>query len=358
MAVVGHWANLAEAQKLTQSVLQAGIVQTIIEQGDLLAMMPVKQLNGKSLLYNREKSWSAAQGAGFYDIHEIIPWTADAEYEDQVEVTLKRIARQDALDKFVQATYSNVNDYRAVLIMEVAKRVTRFAEHMILYGDATNGGAKQFDGLHRLSQATTAVAIASVADGDVNIDGGEAPLPLSALRVALDNAKVDQLGRDNVAILMPRALARRFDSGYQEAGFVRSGVTHSLGSITIGAKEIGGQISMFDGVPILRSDHLVAEQANTGASGSNSRDLNTSGTKMYSIFIVRFGHTEDTGLEMLFGDVGASDGQFSPFRHETFDKLENYDAGGERVVGYMAPALGAVHSLVRIFDLTDAALVP
>jgi hypothetical protein len=358
MAVVGHWANLEEAQKLTQTVLQRGIVQTIIEQGDLLPMMPVKQLNGKSLTYNREKSWTASQGANFYDIHEIIPWTADQEYSAQVEVNLKRIARQDAIDKFMQATYTDANDYRAVLIAGVIKRVIRFTEHMIIYGDATNGGAKQFDGLHRLNQATTAVAIASLADGDVNIDGGESALSLSSLRMALDTAKVDQIGKNNVAILMPRVLARRMDAAYQEAGFVRGSVTVSLGSLTIGAKEVGGRIMTFDGIPIIRSDHLVAEQANTGVSGANSRDLYTSGTKRYSIFVVRFEHTEDTGLEMLFGDVGATEGQFSPFRHETFDKLENYDAGGERLVGYMAPALGAVHSLVRIFDLADSAIVP
>jgi len=356
--VVGHWANLAEAEKLTQTVLQAGVVQTVIEQGDLLPMMPVKQLNGKSLTYNREKAWTASNGAAFYSIHEQIPWTADQEYATPIEVALKRIARQDSVDKFLQSTYGNVNDYRAVLLAELAKRMTRFTEHMLIYGDKDNGGDKQFDGLHAMNQETPTVDISSAVEGDTNIDNGNAALALSTLRMMLDTCKVDQVGRQNVAILIPRVLGRRFDAGYQEAGFVRASVTVSLANLVIGAREIGGRISFFDGIPLIRSDYLVAEQPDTGLSGANKRDLYTSGTRNYSIFVIRFGHTEEGGLETLFGDVGVTEGQFSPFRHEMFDKLENYDAGGERLVTYIAPALGAVHSLGRIVDITDAALVP
>lgn len=359
MPVIGHWNSLAEAEKLVQTRLLAGVVQTVIEHGLLLPMMPVKQLDAKSLTYNRESSWTASAGAAFYDIGEQIPWTSDVSYATQIEVALKRIARQDAIDKFMQATYGNINDYRAVVIQELAKRVTRFAEHMILYGDSVNGSStKQFDGLHRLAQRTTAVAVASAVEGDPNIDNGTAALGLSTLRMALDTAKVDQLGRDNVVIVVPRVIGRRLDAAYQEAGFVRASVTVSLGNLQIGAKDLGGRIMTFDGVPIVRNDLLVAEQEDTGLSGANLRALNTSGTKNYSAFVVRFGHIEDGGLEMLFGDVGVTEGQFAPFRHETFDKLENFDAGGERLVGYLAPALGRVISVVRIVDITDAAIVP
>ena len=356
--VVGHWASLAEAEKLTQTVLQAGVVQTVIEQGALLSMMPVKQLNGKSLTYNREKAWTASTGAAFYSVHEQIPWTADQEYSAQVEVALKRVARQDAVDKFMQSTYGNINDYRAVLLAELGKRCTRFIEHNLIYGDKDQGGAKQFDGLHAMAQDVTAVALASIADGDTNIDNGNAALNLSTLRAMLDTCKVSQVGRENVIILVPNVIGRRFDSAYQEQGFVRASVTVSLASLMIGAKDIGGRIMTFDGIPIVRSDYLVAEQADTGVSGATKRDLYTSGTRNYSIFVVRFGHTEEGGLESLFGDIGITDGQFAPFRHETFDKLENFDAGGERLVTYFSPALGAVHSLGRVFDITDAALVP
>jgi hypothetical protein len=158
---------------------------------------------------------------------------------------------------------------------------------------------------------------------------------------------------------MPRVIARRFDAGYQEAGFVRGSTTIALGQLQIGAKDLGGRIMMFDGVPIIRSDFLVAEEGDTGTGSGSSRDKVISGnTRNYSIFVVRFGSVEDGGLEILFGDSEAQNGEFRPFRHEVFDKLENFDAGGHRLIGYLAPALGAGHSLGRIFDITDAALIP
>ncbi|KKL90012.1 hypothetical protein LCGC14_1908950 [marine sediment metagenome] len=355
--IVGQWTTLAEAEKLTQSVLMQGIVETVIEEGEILPMMPVKQLSGKSLLYNRENSFNAEDGADFYDIGEQIPWVGD-QAGTQVEASLKRIARQSALDNFIALTYNNINDYRAIKAQDVAKKVTRFAEHMTLYGDTTFGGVKQFDGLHALSaEFESSTAVASIVGDEVNIDNGNAVVALSTLRFMLDSVKADKKGRDQVVILMPKIIGRRFDAAYQEAGFVRSNVTIDMANLNIGAKEIGGRIMFFDGVPIIRSTYLQAEQANTG-DGSDARALYSSGTRNYSIFILRFGALEDGGLEMLFGDPAAQPNQFLPFARTPFDKLENYDAGGERLVSYMAPALGAGYSLARLWDVVDGAITP
>ena len=347
MAIVGHWSSLAEAQKLTQSELLKGIVQEVIESGNLLPMMPVKQLNAKSLLYNREVSWTASTGAAFVDTHEALTWQADQTYS-QIEVALKQIARQDVIDRFIAATYGNINDYKSVMITEVAKKVSRFTEHMLRYGDVTYGGAKQFDGLHAMAQENT---------GDLDYDNGETVLSIMQVRKLLDAIKIDQKGQQNVILLMPREIARRFDAAYQESGLVRSQVTHSMATITIGGREIMERIPMIAGVPVIRDDFLVAEQANTGV-GSDARALRTSGTNMYSIFAVRLGPIEEGELELLFGDPGAGEGIFSGFTHESFEKLEDYIAGGERIYGFLAPALGASISLGRIYDITDGELVP
>jgi len=48
----------------------------------------------------------------------------------------------------------------------------------------------------------------------------------------------------------------------------------------------------------------------------------------------------------------------SMMRHESFEKLENYDSGGERMVTYGAPTLGAIQSVGRIFGITDAEVTP
>lgn len=351
MAVVGHWNNLAEAQKLVQSMLLKGVVQTVVEGGGLINRLPVKQIMGKDLLYNREDSWTASGGAGFYDIREQIAWSSDVTYS-AVTVPLKRVHRQDPIDNFVRSTYADPNDYTALMLQQLAKRVSRFIEHKAIYGDLTYNGDKEFDGIHALAEENT---------GDLDIDEGEGALSLMNLRKVLDACKVDTeaddgaQGRENVIILVPRAIGRRLDAGVQEAGFVRTDVTHSMGQLTFGRNELGARQTFFDGVPIVRSDHLVAEQANTGV-GSNARAARSSGTNMYSIFVIRFGQTEDGGLSLLFGGDSGEVGEI--FKRTPFPQLEDYDSGGERLTAYPALALGAGHSLGRIYDITDAEITP
>ena len=346
MAIVGHWANLAEAQKLTQSMLLQGVIETVIEAGNLLPLLPMKQITGKDLVYNREKSWTASSGAGFFDIREQIPWTSDVDY-DQITVALKRVARQDPWDKFVAETYNSINDYRAIVLSQVTKRITRFLEHKLIYGDVTYNGAKEFDGLH---------ALAEELSGDNDIDQAEAALSLDNVRKAMDACKVDQAGRGSVYLLMPRPIARRLDEAFQEAGFVRTSVTHSMGQIQWEETALGRRIKTFDDVPIIRSDFLLAEEANTG-QGSNARGTSpAAGSERYSAFVCRFAQTEDGGLSALFGGSGHNVGEV--FKHTPFPTLEDFDSGGERLVGYIALALGASYSLARITDITDVAIVP
>lgn len=348
MTEVGHWDTLAEAAKLSNSVLQQGIVETIVEGGQLLPLLPVKQISGSSYLYNREDSWSASSGADFYTVRQQIPWTSDVTYT-QVTATLKQIIRQDPLDKFVAQTYNNINDYRAVKLTELAKRMSRFMEHAFIYGDVTYGGAKEFDGLHALAEENAAT---------LDIDGGETAPSYTNLRALLDACKVDTQhakgGRQNVIILMPRILGRFIDASVQEASFVRTNATHSLGYISYGQDEFGKRITYFDGIPIVRSDFLVAEQANTGA-GSNKRAAHSSGTAQYSIFVIRFGQSEDGGLSLCFGG-GMGPGM--PFERESFDKLEDFNSGGERLVSYLVPLLGAGYCLGRIYDVTGTYWTP
>ena len=345
MAVVGHWDTLAEAAKLGTSELLAGVVQTVIDTGHLVPKLPVKQINSKTLLYDREDSWSAESGAGFYDIREQIPWSSDVTYT-QVEAQLYRIARQDPIDLFVQETYNNVNDYRAMMIQQLAKRMTRFLEHKIIYGDTTYTSSKEFDGLHAICEATNT--------GDLDKDQGGA-LSLMNVRKMLDAMHVDDSedGRSNVFLLVPRTVLRRIDQGYQEAGFVSTSATVVPYTISYGKNDAGARQMFFDGVPMVPSSFLVAEDDGTG-KGSNVRGRSSSAAT-YSIFGIRAGQTEDGGLALLFGGAGMDTGTL--FKHKTFDVLENYDSGGERLVSYVGLTLGAGHSLGRIIDITDVAVV-
>ncbi len=353
MTVVGHWDSLAEAQKLTQSMLLAGIIGQVIDTGNLLRRMPVKQVTGIDLAYNREDQFAAEDAAAFFAIREQIPWTSDVTVT-KINTELKRIIRQDPIDKYVRGTHNDPNDYPAIMIADLVKRVTRFTDHMLIYGDVDFTSSKQFDGLHALAEET------DNTDGELDIDEGGA-LSLFNLRILLDAMLIEQeepadgaADRSNVILLMPKVIARRIDSGYQEAGLVRSGVTHQASEIQFGRNEQGARITFFDGIPIVRSTFMQAEEAGTG-EGSDAKALFVSGTKEYSIFAVRFGQIEDGGLSYLFG---GDTGPMEFMRHEPFDKLENYDSGGERIVSYGSPALGAIQSLGRIHGITDAEVTP
>ena len=347
MAVVGHWNALSDAQELTQSMLLKGVVRTVIESGHLVPMMPIKQITGKDILYNREDSWTASDGADFAAIRQQLSWSSAVTYTP-VTVALKRIYRQDPLDNFVMDTYGNINDYRSVAIEQLTKRLVRFLEDRTIYGDLTYPLAtEEFDGLHALAQENS---------GNLDIDEGEGALSLMNLRKAITAMKVNTLGKANMVILVPPAIGDRIDAGYAESGLVRTNVTHQMLQATIpGVGQAGQEITFFRGVPIVRSDFLVAEQANTGV-GSNARAKNSSGTAQYSVFIVRFGQTEDGGLSMGVG--GGERGVDGMFRRTHYDKLEDYDSEGERLTTYMAPLLGAGNSLARIYDITDAEVTP
>ena len=363
MPVLGHWDSLGEAQKLSQNMKLSGVIETVIEGGQLIAKLPVKQISGLALEYNREVGWDPEDGANFYDIGDPIVMSKDVEYT-KVTTKLSRIIRQDPLDKFIGATYGNINDYRALLMMQATKRVTRFAEYMYIYGNtdndntisgttaagtvlnAVNNNDQEFDGLHALALSS-----------GKNIDEGEAGLSLGNMRRMLDLCKVrpDQAGSAGVFWLFPETIHRRLSQAYMELG-IDTGSTNvrtNAGLITQTINDAGRRVMAFDGIPIITSDYLTKEGANTGVSGTVYRTQPSGGTQ-YSVFLIRPGQTEDGGLSTLFGGSG---GLGELMEHESFEKMENYDAGMERMKAYVAPALGAKHSLGRIYDIEDVAVV-
>ena len=172
------------------------------------------------------------------------------------------------------------------------------------------------------------------------------------MRILEDYVKVPHIGPKNMIWLMPHIIARRIDAAQQEAG-----VASYVGpwNITFSPDQMGKRITYFDGIPIVRSDYLVAEQLNSGLSTATVRAKHTSGTAAYSIFLIRFGQIMEGGLCMCFGGTdGGKLGEF--FSFEDFEKLENYDAEGMRLKAYVALALGSTKSVGRIADIIDGAV--
>lgn len=335
MAIVGHWSTLAEAQKLVQSKLLAGVVQEVYEEGQLLNMLPVFAINSKSILYNRE---TTPPSAAFYDIHEQIPWKADVT-EDQKEVALKRVARQDILDRFMMDTYKDPNDYRTIILSQLRKGCMRTIEDKFIYGDVDNDAA-EYDGIgHLFEEDASEGDDWTDANGSVQqFDMDDGALTVTTLRNLLDRVrpKADIL-------LMSRTIRNLLSAAAYEKGLA----TTMPGSVITFAKDqYGTRLDYFDGIRIVISDYMVDEDDHTGDKASSSTDLQ-------SVFAIRFGQIMDGGLCLC---IGGRTGGPEFFNVVELDELEDYDASGIRLTAYCALALGGSKALGRIHSIgaTDA----
>ena len=331
MGIVGHWSSVAEANKLTQSELLAGIVQEIYESGQLIQRLPVTGIDSLSLKWNREKTLPVAD---FYDTGDVIPWTSDVEYADQTEFTIKQIIRQDPIDEKTSKNYRNVNDYKAILTSQLSKGCLRTMENYFIYGDIV-ANPKAFDGFHRLISATQAVDAAETAGSLIALKR-----VIRMCKPRPDFLLMSPVIWDRLSWAQQFGIADSNNSRQQVAGFAWD------------KDDFGASILKYDGVPLWPSDYMVAENANSGVIGTGTRSKHNTGTAQYSILAIRLGQIEDGGTSML---VGAETGGPQFFDYYEWPKLENYAAGGIRLTAYSALANGSTKSISGYYDLTDAA---
>lgn len=328
----GHWLNLAELQKLTQSELLPGVIDESPKRGGLLTEFPVRQAMGQSIKWNRS---NARRTAGRIAIGQQLTWTDNVTYS-QVESSLSIFYDQTPLNKFVRDVYNTVNNYEAQQLLELRTGIVETIEDALIYDDV-DYTSLHITGLHHW-------AVDNSGDGD--IDEAESALQMISSRAMIDYMKY---GAD--FWLMSYNLARYISQFYQEsyAGSSSAGI----GSFIWAPSDIGLPVPVWGGVPIKRSDYMLEEDTNTG-QGSTAR-AKDSGSNNYSIFLCKRGMgmvERDPGLNIGFGGDTHQNGEF--FRPERFDKLEDYDAGGLRLTSYLTLMCGSTLGVARIVDVTGA----
>ncbi len=337
MAIVGHFESLAEARKLVQSKLLAGVVQEIYEEGSLLPELPVFVIDSKSVLYNRE---SVLPSAAFYDIHEQIPWTADTSYTTQKEAVLKRVVRQDVLDRFMMDTYKDPNDYRTIILSQLRKGCMRTIEDKMIYGDVDNDAA-EIDGISQLFDTDAAESDAFTAATNIQMyDMGDAAVSIAILRDLIDRVRP----KPDI-LLMKRTLRNRLSAAAFEKGIAS---TYPVAQVTYSQDQYGKRIDWFDGIRIKVSDYMLDEVDHTGIKDPGNDSL------IASIYAIRFGQIMDGGLSLC---IGGQTGGPEFFRIVELDELEDYDASGIRLTAYFCLALGSSLAMARIHSI-DTALTP
>jgi hypothetical protein len=346
-AVVGHWKTLVDAQYLTQEQLIPGVVEQDVMRNNPVERVAVALALGKSIKWNREKVVMDGSVASV-DIGEQMTWSSSIEYTP-MEVELKRKAVSRILDSFIADVYGTVNNYEAQVLWEMKKGMSRAIGNSMIYDDTTYGGSLQMDGYHAWVATNDTGA---AADGVYDIDMASAALSVGKVRLILDNMKQ---GCDY--LLIPPCLGLRIDAAYEEVGFagLATATAGTMMGFTRGIDELGNPIMYFQSRPLVRSDYLVAEQADTGR-GTTARGKYASGTKVYSIFGVKSGDvfSGSPGVTLAFGNPEM---QSKLYKIAYFKELEDYDARGLRLVSYINLLVGSKLTLTRIHDITDAAIV-
>ena len=323
MAVIGFFSTLAEAQELVTDRLLAGI----IEEGQLIPVLPVTQLDAKTLIYNREET---LPDASFYDIGEDIPAQAQATTVPET-ATLKRCIGQWDLDNFIKDTYKDPNEIRGLAFSMAKKGVMRKVEDKLLYGNATTT-PKEFDGLHALVTVSATASLNMALHAGLLTVGG-------ALTLALLDELIDKVKPLPDMLLMNFEIYRRL----QAVGRGILGQWPLTGVMARPGEDVGQVFPTYRGIPIVRTNYLVQTETITGTTGYA---LQTGGA-CTSVFAFRKGAVEEGGLTLVTG---------SPMFEVEEIVLEDKDANRFRVKWYVTMTNGSTRSLAVIDGITDAAV--
>jgi len=242
--------------------------------------------------------------------------------------------------------YKNPNDYRTIILQTLRKGCMRTIEDKLIYGNVDSDSA-EFDGITMLlpTDVTTGTGGESWATTPQVQDcgGSTNPISMKYLRELLDQVrpKAD-------IMLMTRTMRNTLSATAFEKGIVLASI--SGGGPTYGIDKFGARIDYFDGVPIVISDYLGGDYGET----DNSLVKATSASGFSSIWALRFGSIIDGGLSLITGgDTGGVDF----YKMTELDVLEDYDAGGIRLVAYVALAQGSSKATAVIHSIYEVGVI-
>lgn len=303
--------TLAEANKLSQNLLQIGVVETIIKQSPVLARLPFIEVLGNGLTYNRE---STIPTGAYFAVGDT--WTEATPTFEQVTATLKILGKDSDVDLFLKKTRSAQQDLEAIVLQETAKGVAHTFEDSFVYGDSAVN-ANEFDGLHKLIPSGQTLNLSADATPD--------PLTLAKLDELIDLVKP---GKPDLLLMSRRA--RRGLSKYARA---------SSSPIQFALDELGTRAAFYDGIPIAVSDFLVDTELLTAGGAYSAK---TGGTAT-AVFALQFGERALLGIQ---GTEGIA--------VEPLGTLETKDASRHRIKWYVATVLQRTQAAARLTGISGA----
>lgn len=298
-----------EAEKLSNNVLEQGVIEEIIDRDAMLALLPFMKIVGKAYMYDREKTLSEGD---FLDPNEVI--NEGGATFDEVVAKLRILIGDVDVDNFLDETMADTNDQTAIQIAAKVKGMTRKFHRTLAIGDSSVNN-KEFDGLPSLvSDDQTFFAGGGDAAGALtfeHLDRLLRMIPNGADAFVIRGGTVDSIA----------AMLR------QLGGATPADVLIPLG----GGKSLS--VPSYRGVPFVVNDFLAGNEA---ASGSGAT---------CSIYAARF--NEADGLHGIYG------GPTAGVRIQGIGPVQNKDAERYRVKWYTGTALKSTRSLARLRGVTN-----
>jgi len=287
--------TLAEAAKLSNDTLLIGVIETIVKESPVLQRLPLVEIVGNGLTYNRE---ATAPSAAFFDVGDT--WTESTPTFTQISTQLKIMGGDADIDNFLIATRSNLQDLEAAVVHLKAKAVQQLFEQTFITGDSV-ANPKSFDGLDKLVDPTQSLSMGA--------NGGS--LTLDKLDELIDLVKA---GKPDL-LLMSRRSRRSINKLARTSGSF----------LEADRDEFGQMLQFYDGVPIGISDYI-----------SDSQTVGTS-TDCSTIYAFQMGEGSLAGLT----SPGA-------LQVEQVGSLETKDASRTRIKWYASLALFNTVKLSRL----------
>lgn len=294
----------ADAERLSNNQLVSGVIEEIIKRDAIYALLPWVGTNHKAYVYNREDTLPTIN---FYDVNEAIGEGAPT--NAQVTVTLKIMAHNVDVDKFLSGTMNDTNNQIAEALAGAAKAVDmKFRDTMI--NGSVAGNPKQFDGMKTLCTAAQTL--------DAGVNG-------NALTFTMLDELIDAVPNRPEALFMRHGTYRALKALMRTSG--------GMVPEQLKLKDFDGTVPAYDGLPIILSEYLAGDE-----------DMGTA-LDTCSIYAARL-NTVD-GLHGIYGDPTAG------VVVEDLGTRESYDAWRYRLKWYVSMALKSTRSLARLRGVTN-----
>jgi hypothetical protein len=294
----------ADAERLSNNQLVSGVIEEIIKRDALYALLPFVGTNNKAYVYNREDTLPTIN---FYDVSESIGEGAPT--NSQVTVTLKIMAHNVDIDKFLAGTMNDTNNQVAEALAGAAKAVDQKFRDTLVNGDTT-ANAKAFDGIKKL--VTSGQTISAGTNG-------------AALTFDMLDELIDKVPHRPDALIMRHGTYRALRALMRTSG--------GMVPEQLKIRDFDGNVPGYDGIPIVLSEYLTGDE-----------DQGTA-TDTCSIYAARF-NTQD-GVHGIYGDPTAG------VVVEDLGTRESYDSWRYRLKWYVSLALKSTKSLARLKGISN-----